>query len=53
MLLRALFIWPLMAVVEMAHGIIRAKFPAPRIGDLRSWQIAVFTGRAWDQLPVE
>ncbi len=44
MLGRAFAIWMLIAIVEMIHGILRAKFLAPKVGDLRSRQLAVFSG---------
>jgi hypothetical protein len=42
--LRAFLIWILIAVLEVFHGIVRAKIIAPKIGDLRSRQLGVFTG---------
>jgi hypothetical protein len=42
--LRAFLIWILIAVLEVIHGILRAKVVAPKIGDLRSRQVGVFTG---------
>lgn len=36
--------WIGIAILEMAHGIIRARFIAPKIGDLRSRQIGVASG---------
>jgi hypothetical protein len=42
--LRALLIWTLIAVLEVLHGIARAKIIAPKIGDLRSRQVGVFSG---------
>lgn len=42
--LRAFVIWVLIAFLEVIHGVLRAKFIAPKIGDLRSRQIGVFTG---------
>ncbi len=44
MLLKAFAVWLLIAFVEMIHGILRAKFVAPKVGDLRSRQLAVFSG---------
>lgn len=41
---KAFLVWCLIALVEVAHGIARAKLLAPRIGDLRSRQIGIFTG---------
>ncbi len=41
---RALIIWALIAVLEMIHGILRAKLLTPKVGDLRSRQIGVFSG---------
>ena len=57
MLFRALFIWLLIAVAEVLHGILRVRFLNPRVGDLRARQIAVFTGSgiilviAWFAVP--
>lgn len=42
--LKAIIIWLLIAFIETIHGILRAKFLAPKVGDLRSRQIGVFTG---------
>ncbi len=42
--LRAFSIWVLIAVLEVFHGILRAKIIAPKIGDLPSRQVGVFTG---------
>jgi hypothetical protein len=42
--LRSFLIWILIAVLEIIHGIFRAKIIAPKTGDLRSRQIGVFTG---------
>lgn len=36
--------WCLIGLVEVGHGVLRAKFLAPKVGDFRSRQIAVFTG---------
>ncbi len=44
MLFKAFAVWLLIAFVEMIHGILRAKFLAPKVGDLRSRQLAVFSG---------
>ena len=44
MITKALFFWLGIAFLEMIHGILRAKFLAPRVGDLRSRQIGVATG---------
>lgn len=41
---KSVLIWLLIASIEVAHGILRARFLAPKVGDLRSRQIAVFTG---------
>lgn len=41
---RALLAWLGIALLEMLHGIARAKLLAPRVGDLRSRQIGVATG---------
>lgn len=43
-IVKALAVWLLIAAVEMLHGITRARLLAPRVGDLRSRQIGVFTG---------
>lgn len=42
--IRALSIWALIAFLEMIQGILRARFLAPKVGDLRSRQIGVFSG---------
>jgi hypothetical protein len=42
--LKGFFVWLLIAGMETIHGIVRAKFLAPRVGDFRSRQIGVFTG---------
>ena len=44
LLLTAFFLWIGIAILEMVHGILRAKFLAPRVGDFRSRQIGVATG---------
>lgn len=44
MYLRGFAVWICIALFEMVHGIVRAKLLTPRVGDLRSRQIAVFTG---------
>lgn len=41
---KAVLYWFGIALLEMIHGIARAQFLAPRVGDFRSRQIAVFTG---------
>jgi hypothetical protein len=42
--IKAFMIWIVIAFVEMVHGILRARFLAPKVGDFRSRQIAVFSG---------
>lgn len=42
--LTACLSWIGLAILEMIHGILRAKFLAPKVGDLRSRQIGVCTG---------
>ena len=42
--LRGFLIWVLIALLEVIHGIVRAKVIAPKVGDLRSRQIGVFSG---------
>lgn len=44
LLLKALVIWVVIALAEIAHGIARTLLLAPRIGKLRSDQIGVFSG---------
>ncbi len=44
LLLKGFLIWLLIAGVETIHGILRAKFLAPGVGDFRSRQIGVITG---------
>lgn len=41
---RALAAWFLLIAIEMVHGIARAMFLVPVVGDFRSRQIGVFTG---------
>ena len=41
---KTFIIFTLIATLEVLHGILRARFLAPRVGDLKSRQIAVFTG---------
>lgn len=43
-LARGVAVWVLIAVVEMIHGVVRTTYLKPRVGDLRSRQIGVFTG---------
>ena len=42
--IKSVLIWLVIAATETVHGIIRARFLAPKVGDLRSRQIGVFTG---------
>ena len=42
--LRGVVVWCGIIVVEVFHGIARALFLAPLVGDFRARQIAVFTG---------
>ena len=42
--LRALAIWLLIIFAESLHGIARQLWLAPRVGDFRARQLAVFTG---------
>lgn len=44
MLARAILIWLLIALAEVAQGTMRVKLLNPRVGDHRARQIAVFTG---------
>ena len=37
-------VWCLIALVEVGHGVLRARFLTPRVGDFRSRQLAVLTG---------
>jgi hypothetical protein len=46
MLIRALVVWLLIVAAEVVHGIARARWLEPRVGDLRARQIGVFTGSA-------
>jgi hypothetical protein len=41
---RTVATWALLMAVEVAHGTARELFLAPRVGDFRARQIAVFTG---------
>lgn len=43
---RAIAVWLLMMAAETVHGILRVVLLAPRVGDLRARQIAIFTGSA-------
>jgi hypothetical protein len=45
-LLRALVVWLLIVAAEVVHGIARALWLEPRVGDFRARQIGVFTGSA-------
>jgi hypothetical protein len=44
LLLRSLAVWLALMGAEVLHGIARTAFLAPRVGDFRARQIAVFTG---------
>jgi hypothetical protein len=44
MITRSILIWLVIILAEMLHGIARARFLVPRVGDWRSRQIGVFTG---------
>ncbi len=39
-------VWLLLIVAEIAHGMLRAIWLVPRVGEFRSNQIGVFTGSA-------
>jgi hypothetical protein len=43
-LMRGVAVWFCIILVEVLHGIARATFLAPAVGDFRARQIAVFTG---------
>ena len=43
---RALTVWIILIVAEIAHGIARAVLLVPQVGQFRSNQIGVFTGSA-------
>lgn len=43
---RALAVWLLVIVAETMHGIARTLWLAPRLGDFRARQVAVFSGSA-------
>lgn len=43
---RAVAVWLLVIAAETIHGIVRTLVLAPRVGDFRARQIAVFTGAA-------
>lgn len=45
-LIRALSVWFILIAVEIVHGILRAIFLVPLVGDFRSNQIGVFSGSA-------
>ncbi|HQR20961.1 MAG TPA: hypothetical protein PLE54_08670 [Burkholderiaceae bacterium] len=44
--LRALLVWALILVLEIAHGVARTLWLVPQVGDLASRQIGVMTGSA-------
>jgi len=44
MILKSFLVWFLIAVAETLHGIIRAKYLNPRLGDRRARQFTVITG---------
>jgi hypothetical protein len=46
LLLRSFEVWLLIAAAESLHGTLREALIAPRIGDFRARQIAVFSGSA-------
>lgn len=41
---KALAVWLVLIAAEILHGILRAVFLVPRVGEFRSGQIGVFTG---------
>ena len=41
---KSVIVWLLIAFAETIHGILRAKLLVPKVGDLRSRQIGVFSG---------
>jgi len=41
---RAPLVWVVLIGVEFVHGVLRAIFLVPHVGDFRSRQIGVFTG---------
>jgi len=43
---RAFLVWFILIVAEIVHGILRAIFLVPLVGDFRSNQIGVFSGSA-------
>jgi hypothetical protein len=44
--LRALVVWLIIVLAEIAQGVARGVFLEPSVGDLRARQIGVFTGAA-------
>jgi len=42
--IRALIVWLVLIAAEILHGIARAAFLVPYVGEFRSNQIGVFTG---------
>jgi hypothetical protein len=44
MLTRGFLVWLLLMAAEVAHGVVRAVFLVPVVGDFPSRQIGVFTG---------
>lgn len=46
MVMRAAIVWLLIILTEIAHGVVRAIFLIPAVGDFPSRQIGVFSGSA-------
>ncbi len=44
LLMRAVGVWVILIAVEFVHGVLRAVFLVPVVGDSRARQIGVFTG---------
>ena len=44
LLKRAVCVWIILIAIEFIHGVLRAMFLVPVVGDFRSRQIGVFTG---------
>lgn len=44
LILRAALAWTAIAAVEIVHGVLRARYLVPLVGDLASRQIGVLTG---------
>jgi hypothetical protein len=46
LLSRAVVVWLVLIAGEIVHGVVRARYLVPRVGDLRARKIGVFIGSA-------